>query len=107
MLNSTAQFPNYGMYGAYSCDPTVQGISVGRTDVYYEGLQGMWINLLPNLCNGNYWIVLQVDPRNVFREENEDNNWTAIPFTLTQQRAAGSGGAGTAAERTALHFLSG
>lgn len=92
VLNTTGQFPNRGMYNGYNCSSDYQGISTGRTDLYGEWLEGMWINLMPNLCNGNYWIVAEVDPTNVFREENENNNWTAMPFTVALQRAANSGG---------------
>ncbi|MBL7950683.1 MAG: hypothetical protein JNM62_03085 [Flavobacteriales bacterium] len=91
-LTSTSNFPNNGMYRGYTCGADYQGISTGRTDLYGEWLEGMWINLMPNLCNGNYWIVAEVDPTNVFREENETNNWTAMPFSLALQRAANSGG---------------
>lgn len=91
-LNTQTQFPNRGMGNGYNCSSDYQGISTGRTDLYGEWLEGMWINLMPNLCNGNYWIVAEVDPTNVFREENENNNWTAMPFTLALQRAANSGG---------------
>jgi len=88
-------FPNYGLFGSYGCGTNVQGISVGRTDIYSESLDMMWINIMDGLCNGNYWIVAEVDPTNVFREENNDNNWTAIPYSVTQQRSAGSGGTAT------------
>lgn len=91
-LTSMSSFPNNGMFRNYACGADFQGISTGRTDLYGEWLEGMWINLMPNLCNGNYWIVAEVDPTNVFREENETNNWTAMPFTLALQRAANSGG---------------
>ncbi|MCW5898839.1 MAG: hypothetical protein KIT10_06180 [Flavobacteriales bacterium] len=91
-LNSDSNFPNIGMYGNYQCQTNVQGISVGRTDVYSKSLDMMWINMMDGLCNGNYWIVAEVDPNDVFVEENDENNWTAIPYTLTQQRPAGSGG---------------
>lgn len=91
-LNSSANFPNYGLAGNYQCGTNVQGISVGRTDIYSEQLDMMWINVMSGLCNGNYWIVAEADPTNVFVEENDDNNYTAIPFTMTQQRPAGSGG---------------
>jgi hypothetical protein len=89
---TTGMFTNQGLYGAYGCGTNVQGISVGRTDIYSEGLDMMWIVMMDGLCNGNYWIVAEVDPTNVFAEETDDNNWTAIPFTLAQQRASGSGG---------------
>ena len=94
-LGSMSSFPNNGLGQGYSCGADFQGISTGRTDVYDETLEAMWINLMPNICNGNYWIVAEVDPTNAFREENEDNNWTAIPFSLALQRAAGSGGSGS------------
>lgn len=86
-----ANTPNYGLGGGtYNCSPVEQGISVGYLDIYSESLDGMWINIPPNTCNGDYWIIAEVDPRNVFLESNESNNWTAIPFTLTQQLPAGT-----------------
>ena len=100
-LNTSSNFPNYGLGIGYSCSENFQGISVGKNDIYYEGLDGMWINLLPGdpglpaLCNGNYWIVAEVDPRNAWREENEDNNYTMIPITINTQKTAGSGGSGS------------
>ncbi|MDX9751812.1 MAG: lysyl oxidase family protein [Flavobacteriales bacterium] len=89
---TTSMFPNQGLHGSYGCGNNIQGISVGRTDIYSENLDMMWINLMDGLCDGNYWIVAEVDPTNVFQEENDDNNWTMIPFSLAQQRPAGSGG---------------
>lgn len=85
-------FPNYGHGGmSYSCSPVVQGISVGWTDVYGEHLDGMWIDIPPGTCNGDYWIVGEVDPNGFFQEMDKNNNWTAIPFTLTQQVPGNSG----------------
>ena len=79
-------FPNYGLGGgSYGCSPTVQGISSGYTDIYYQTLDGMWINIPPGLCNGNYWVVVQLDPYNYFLESDETNNVMAVPITLTQQ----------------------
>ncbi len=93
-LNSTADFPNYGLGGgAYNCSPIEQGISSGWTDMYSKNLDGMWINVPANLCNGQYWIVIEVDPHNFFEEENELNNYTAVPYTLRRQTAAGAGSA--------------
>ena len=82
-------FPNFGLGGGqYSCSPVEQGISSGYTDVYDETLDLMWITLPPGLCNGQYWIVIEVDPNNNFLESDETNNYTAVPFTLTQQNPA-------------------
>jgi hypothetical protein len=84
-------FPNYGLGGGqYNCSQIQQGISSGWHDVYDEDLDGMWINIPPTTCNGNYWIVVEVDPANNFVESREDNNWTAVPYTLTKQLPAGA-----------------
>lgn len=89
---TNSDFVNWGLGGGqYNCSPVEQGISVGHTDIYSENLDGMWIDIPPGTCNGDYWIVIEVDPNNNFLEANEDNNWTAVPFTLTQQVPAGQG----------------
>jgi len=86
-----ADFVNWGLGGGqYTCSPTIQGISVGHTDVYSENLEGMWIEIPPTTCNGDYWIVMEVDPENYFLESDETNNWAAVPITLTQQQPVGS-----------------
>lgn len=87
-------FPNYGLGGgSYNCSPVEQGISSGYTDIYGKHLDGMWVNIPPGTCNGNYWIVIEADPNNNFLESNENNNWAAVPYTLTQQVPAGSNSA--------------
>lgn len=86
----TSSFPNYGLGGPYGCSMSRQGISSGYTDIYSEYLDGMWINIPANTCNGDYWIVYEVDPLNVVDEADEGNNFTAVPITLTQQSASGS-----------------
>ncbi|MFM1745359.1 MAG: hypothetical protein RLZZ630_1296 [Bacteroidota bacterium] len=84
LINSS--FPNFGLGGGnYGCSASVQGISSGYTDIYYQSLDGMYINLPAGLCNGNYWIVVHLDPYNYFLESNENNNVLAVPVTLTQQ----------------------
>lgn len=81
-----ANFPNYGLGGGnYNCSMVRQGISSGYTDIYSEYLDGMWIDIPSGTCNGEYWIVYEVDPLDRVLEANEDNNWTAVPYTLTQQ----------------------
>jgi subtilisin-like proprotein convertase family protein len=79
-------FPNYGLGGgAYGCSAAVQGISSGYTDIYYQYLDGMYLNIPPGTCNGNYFIVVNIDPYNYFLEENENNNVIVVPYTLTKQ----------------------
>lgn len=84
-------FPNWNLGGGnYNCSVIEQGISSGWTDVYGKHLDGMWINVPPNTCNGDYYIVLEVDKNNIFLEENDNNNYTAVPVTLTMQHPAGT-----------------
>jgi len=83
-------FPNFGLGGGnYGCSPVEQGISAGWLDLYGEWLSDQWINIEPGLCNGIYWIVGEVDRNDNYLESNEENNWTAIPVTLTQQLDGG------------------
>ncbi len=87
LLNNN--FPNFGLGGgSFNCSPVVQGISSGYTDIYYQYLDGMYITIPPGTCNGNYYIVVQLDPYNYFLESNEVNNVIAVPYTLTQQTGA-------------------
>lgn len=83
---------NYALGTEPGCSDDVQSIVVGKGDIYDESLDGMWVNLLPGLCNGQYYIVAEADPANDFIESNEANNWTYIPFNLTQQSPANNGG---------------
>ena len=85
-----SDFPNFGLGGgSYGCSQVEQGISSGYLDLYGEWLDEQWINLEPGLCNGVYWIVGEVDRNNNYLESNEDNNWTTVPVTLTQQLDGG------------------
>jgi len=81
-----ADIPNSD-FGTVSGCSRDQGIYVGNLDIYSSGLNGMGIILPPNTCNGDYFIVSITDPQNNMLELNEDNNWVAVPITLTQQSA--------------------
>lgn len=85
---TNGNFPNFGLGGgSFTCSPSTQGISSGYTDIYYQSLDGMWIDIPPGVCNGQYYIVAQIDPENYFVESNENNNVMVVPFTLTKQSA--------------------
>lgn len=85
-LNSNSDFPNYGLGGgSFNCSSNIQGISSGYMDIYWTTLDGMWIDIPPGTCNGDYWIVTEVDPNNFFLESDETNNVYAAPYTVTQQ----------------------
>ena len=60
-----------------------QGIYPGHYDVYSISLNDPIP--LQNVCNGTYYIVSITDPDNNFLELDEENNWVAVPITLTQQ----------------------
>ncbi|HRH67109.1 MAG TPA: fibronectin type III domain-containing protein [Bacteroidia bacterium] len=91
VLNSS-NLPNYGLGGgSYGCSNALQGISAGYVDIYSKTLDGMWINIPPDVCNGTYWIVVEIDPNNNFQETKEWNNVAAVPVTLTRQNAPGTG----------------
>ena len=83
---SKAAIPNSD-FGTVSGCGRDQGIYAGNLDIYSSGLNGMGIILPPNTCNGDYFIVSITDPKNNMLEMNEDNNWVAVPITLTQQSA--------------------
>lgn len=63
-----------------------QGIYPGNYDVYSINLNDPIP--LQNVCNGDYYIVSITDPDNDFLESDENNNWIAVPITLTQQSIA-------------------
>jgi len=85
------QIPNYTIgNGNYGCSSTLQGISNGWYDSYSSSLDGMWIDIPPGTCNGNYYVVVQIDPNQNMTELNENNNVIAVPVTLSNQAAPGS-----------------
>lgn len=83
ILNSS-QVPNAG-FGLYTGCGLDQGIYPGELDIYDESLNDPII--LTNICDGSYYIVSITDPENNFLESNDNNNWAAVPVTLTQQSA--------------------
>ena len=106
MANSN--FANWNLGGGnYNCSVVEQGISSGWTDVYGKWLDGMWINIPPNTCNGDYYIVMEVDKNNYFQEEYEDNNYTAVPVTISLQLPENSGALPTISSNESTNLCSG
>lgn len=75
--------PNLNLGTVTGCGNQGQGLFVGRYDTYSSGF-GQVINI-NNTCNGLYYLVCIIDPFNHFVEEDETNNWVAVPVMLTQQ----------------------
>ncbi|MEO6540156.1 MAG: lysyl oxidase family protein, partial [Ferruginibacter sp.] len=90
VLNN-ASFPNYGLAGGYNCGNLRQGISVGKVDIYDQGLDESFVKIPYEACNGNYYVMVQVDPDNHFLEMNENNNWLAAAIPLQKQRTSNTG----------------
>ena len=88
---TNASFPNYGLGGGYSCGAARQGISVGKVDIYNQYLDESFVKIPYEACNGNYYVMIQVDPDNYFLEMNENNNWLSAAIPLSQQRTANTG----------------
>lgn len=82
----TTNLPNHGLGGGeYTCGTTQQGISVGYTDIYFYNIEGMHIDIPNGTCDGEYWVVVEIDPNNNFLESNEDNNIVYGSFTIAKQ----------------------
>lgn len=90
VLNNTS-FPNYGLGGGYNCGNLKQGISVGKVDIYHQYLDESFVKIPYEACNGEYHVVIQIDPDNHFLEMSDDNNWLAAKTPLTQQRTNNTG----------------
>ena len=84
-----ADIPN-SPFGMVSGCGLNQGIFTGNLDIYSQGMNGMSIDF-GNICNGDYYVVSITDPNNNFLEQDETNNWVAVPITLTDQLPATSG----------------
>ncbi|MBK6400263.1 MAG: proprotein convertase P-domain-containing protein [Bacteroidia bacterium] len=83
--NPMTTFPNNN-FGFHTGCGLTQGIYPGNYDVYSISLNDPIP--LNNICNGTYYVVSITDPENNFLESDENNNWVAVPITLTQQNSA-------------------
>jgi len=81
-----SMLPNLNLGIVTGCGSQGQGLFVGRYDLYGAGF-GQYIPV-PNICNGDYYIVTIIDPFNNFEEEDETNNAVAVPVHLTMQSGA-------------------
>ena len=78
---------NYGFGHYVDCESLIQGISVGGLDNYGISFEGQEIKLPKNIKNGNdYYLVIEIDPLNIYKETNEDNNFIVIPMPLKLQK---------------------
>ena len=83
---SNTNVRNYGLGGGYNCGNLIQGISVGKVDIYGQYLDESFVKIPYETCNGEYYSMIQIDPDNHFLEMNENNNWLSAKTILTKQR---------------------
>ncbi|MFC1759025.1 lysyl oxidase family protein, partial [Planctomycetota bacterium] len=55
------------------CEVSTQGISVGWADVYPADIPDQWIDV-EDVPPGEYWFETVIDPFNLIKESNDDNN---------------------------------
>ncbi|WP_201984326.1 proprotein convertase P-domain-containing protein [Hymenobacter rubidus] len=80
--------PNFGFGHYVDCEAATQGISVGGIDHYGISFEGQAIPIPMGTPNGSYYIVVEVDPLNLYQESDETNNVVAIPIELKLQSTA-------------------
>jgi hypothetical protein len=81
---STPAAPVYpiGPPGSPGCDATsIEGLSVGWTDLYVLGLPGQDLEIT-GLPRGRYCLILRADPRGLLEESNEANDFRRVRLRL-------------------------
>lgn len=73
---------NYGLGGYESCNSDRQGISVGGIDYYGMMYEGQSIKFSKPIKKGTYYLLIEVDPENHYRELNEENNIVLIKINI-------------------------
>jgi hypothetical protein len=76
-LPGAPAFPGYN-----SCDPDIQGMSIGWGDTYHSGLDGQWI-VIDGMPDGDYVLTIEADPKKRITEQNDDDNTSAIVVRIT------------------------
>jgi hypothetical protein len=65
-----------------SCGIQRQGISVGWGDAYRYYLDGQWIDIT-GLANGDYDLILELDPKGKIIETNDGDNTSTVRIRIT------------------------
>ena len=75
-IPGTPEIPQY-----LDCEVSTQGISVGWADVYPADLPDQWIDI-EDVPPGEYWFETVIDPFDLIKESNEDNNSMQTRVTI-------------------------
>lgn len=83
---SELNLQNYGLGGKYrNCNEKFQGLSVGGIDSYGQNYEGQTIEIPSNCKNGEYYLLLEVDPENFYLESDDENNFYLMKIELKLQ----------------------
>jgi len=66
----------------------LQGVNVGRADVYSSSLEGQWLDVT-GVAPGNYFLQIQLDSENAMQESDDANNTKTFAVTVTANSATG------------------
>src|SRR4051794_20620039 len=66
----------------------LQGVNVGRADVYSSSLEGQWLDVT-GVAPGNYFLEIQLDSENAMQEGDDANNTKTFAVTVTANSATG------------------
>lgn len=77
------RIPNAPKRAVYkTCTKTVQGMSVGWGDRYGYLLEGQSIDIT-GLSNGDYNLIIKIDPKSQIVESNDNDNTSTVRIRLT------------------------
>jgi hypothetical protein len=79
---SSTTLPGYSAAQPSTSCGFLQGIHVGRVDVYSSSYDGQWVDVT-GVAPGNYFLEVTLDASNALLETNDANNTVYVPVTLT------------------------
>jgi hypothetical protein len=83
-----SSLPNHPFFPGYtSCNPVVQGLSVGWVDIYSKYLADQELDV-EHITPGTYWLEAEVDPLNQIEESDETNNVSRVKVAVDALGAA-------------------
>ncbi len=77
--------PNYGLGDYSGCGTEKQGIAVGGYDTYGMMYEGQFLLLPKGLKKGDYWLEIEVNPNNQYKESNKRNNTYRMKIKILKQ----------------------
>ncbi|HVF75724.1 MAG TPA: lysyl oxidase family protein [Acidimicrobiales bacterium] len=84
LIDSTAVRPDASPVRFYNvCNPVRQGISPGYADIYSADLEGQNFRL-PGIADGDYALVVTMDPSNRLHESNDRNNRVVVRIRISE-----------------------